>query len=194
MTRGGRPRGVETLGAEYANSVAGGRASSFSEFAQSDDVKEAIVHFRAALKVSGKDEPGVVRYFLAQALLRSSRAEDRIEGKTIFDALANEPPLPEGHPLQPLREEIRVQTAARTAVRELDDVSQEGTSSLANVLAHGEKALPWLFHQFSDFARGGSRAGACGQREQQRIDRRRDGLAVVPGARRIRAEEMVPKH
>ena len=118
-----------------------------------DDTKQAILHLRAALKASGKDDPNVVRYYLAQALLRSPRAEDRLEAKVLFDALSGEPPLPEGHPLQPLREEIRVQSAARNAVHDLDSASQEGTSSLATVLTLGEKALPWLLHQFSEVAR-----------------------------------------
>ena len=153
-----------------------------------DDTKQAILHLRAALKAPGKDEPNIVRYFLAQALLRSPRAEDRIEAKTLFDALSAEPPLPEGHPLQPLREEIRVQSAARTAVHDLDAASQEGSSSLATVLMLGQNALPWLFHQFSDVARTGSLAAL-----ERRVNAVQQILASDAGASRAFAALAPPE-
>jgi tetratricopeptide (TPR) repeat protein len=116
--------------------------------------KEAIAHFRTALGPGTKEETGVVRYHLIQALLKSPQAADRLEAKTLFEALDAEPPLPEGHPLLPLREEVKAQTAARNAVRDLDEISQEGaTSSLATVINLGTPALPWLFHQFAEAAR-----------------------------------------
>jgi tetratricopeptide (TPR) repeat protein len=116
--------------------------------------RQAIAHLRNALSASGKDDSGVVRYHLIQALLKSTQASERVEAKALFDALDGEPPLPEGHPLLPLREEVKAQSSARNAVRDLDEVSQEGApSSLATVITLGNPALPWLFHQFADLAK-----------------------------------------
>jgi tetratricopeptide (TPR) repeat protein len=118
------------------------------------DIKQAVKNYRAALKAPGKEEANVVRYRLAQALLASHRAEDRLEAKTVFEALEGEPPIADGHPLQPLREAVRSDSVARASVRELDEVAPDGvSSSLATVIALGDKALPWLFHQLAEFAR-----------------------------------------
>ena len=119
-----------------------------------DEVRQAIAHLRTALGPGSKEETGVVRYHLIQALLKSPQAADRLEAKTLFEALDAEPPLPEGHPLLPLREEVKAQAATRNAVRDLDEISQEGaTSSLATVITIGPPALPWLLHQFAEAAR-----------------------------------------
>jgi tetratricopeptide (TPR) repeat protein len=117
------------------------------------DKNAAVLHLRNALKAVGKEDPGVIRYYLAQALLLSTRADDLLEAKSLFDALDAESALPDGHPLQPLRAEVQANAAARAAVRQLDEGSQEGISSLASVIQIGERTLPWLVHGFADFAR-----------------------------------------
>jgi tetratricopeptide (TPR) repeat protein len=117
------------------------------------NARQAVAHLKAALAAPGRDDAGVARYFLIQALLKSPRGEDRLEAKKLFEALDAEPSLPEGHPLLPLREEVKAQGIAQAAVRDLDEATSEGaTASLATVIALGKPALPWLVHRFAEVA------------------------------------------
>jgi tetratricopeptide (TPR) repeat protein len=116
--------------------------------------RPAIAQLRSALKAPGKEEPNVVRYHLARALLASCRADDHLEAKSLFEALEGEPPMPDGYPLQPLREDVRADLIARKAVSELDESSADRVSSnLLSVISLGESALPWLFHQLPELAK-----------------------------------------
>jgi tetratricopeptide (TPR) repeat protein len=118
------------------------------------EIRQAIRHLRTAAATRARDEAGPARYFLIQALLKSPLGADRLEAKTMFESLDVEPPLPEGHPLLPLREDVKAQSAAWAAVRDLDEVSQEGApSSLSTVIALGNPALPWLFYQLGDLGK-----------------------------------------
>jgi hypothetical protein len=123
------------------------------------NVKHAIAQFRAALIAPGSEDANVVRYQLADALLRSGRPEDRLEAQTLIDALQGEPRLPPDYPLPALADRVRKDAAARAAVRKLDSATAEDlSSSLAAVLALGDGAVPWLFHQLGDVARNSTPA------------------------------------